>query len=141
MGTFYVLEGTIKVRAGREVIEIVRDINARSGVDDPSASYTDNLDGTAEVEFDLGKECSYQTAAWFEAKAQELWPWVVEPVMLEVESDSEQHRLYIGPPDRQGETISAWALKDILGMLDELTLPDRVKLMETLRGGQHDHED
>ncbi len=134
MGTFYVLEGVLKVRASREVIEIVRDLNDRTGLTDPSVTYHDCLDGTAEVDFELGKECSYQTAVWLEAKARELWPWMIEPAMLDAESDSERHRVYIGPPDREGETVSAWALKDILELLDDLTLPDRVKLLNTLRG-------
>jgi hypothetical protein len=133
MGVWYSMEGTVKVRPCEEVQEIVERFNGESGTE-LTASYGDNGDGTAEVEFSGGIRCSIGTPDELDTIAKELGPYTLEPAMLTTNLDDEEIRMFIGKDEDKTATESNDTLEEIKGLLQYLTPDDKGKLKALLEG-------
>lgn len=133
MGVWYSMEGTVKVRPCEEVKEIVERFNAESSTE-LTASYTDNGDGTATVDFEGGMQCSVGRPDELDTIAKELGPYTLEPAMLTTVLDDEEIRMFIGKEEDKAATESNDTLEEIKGLLQYLTPDDKGKLKTLLEG-------
>jgi len=133
MGVWYSMEGTVKTKACPEVVEIVERFNDESSTE-LTAHYQDKGDGTAEVEFEGGHQCSIGSPDELDTIAKELGPYTTEPAMLTTVLDDDEIRMFIGKEEDKAATESNDALEEIKELLQHLTAGDKVKLKQLLEG-------
>jgi hypothetical protein len=127
MSVWYELFGVVNVRACNEAKAIAEKFAKSCG--ELTADYTDNLDGTATVEFSGGVFTSHGSIEVIDEQAQALAPYVVEPAFLHFNYDhTESGKLYVGLAEKEAEAKSRDALNEIKNLLDHLTASDKEQL-------------
>jgi len=129
MGTWYTIYGEMTVRDCPEVRELIA---TDDGVLIDNKDFVEVIDpienGTLTLEINFSDACSYGTVHDIDSALEEFGPYVVDPVLLHWELESDRGKLYIGPPEREHELQSKNALDEILLLIGELTDEDKTEL-------------
>ncbi len=123
MSAFYGLYGELRLCKCREVSGIIKDLRLCSVLEMYAG---DDEDGVITFEIDDGTLASHAAIDEFDELITSLGPYLLEPAVLIRDYDHEENPFIIAATEKaERETLSRHHLKQISGLLHDLTAEDR----------------